>query len=1320
MSSSFYSGSGLTNNEQDAIEGAKNAAEAARDAAQEAQAAAETAETNAEAAAASVTTGAATATTKASEASDSADTASTKADEAAASASAASTSASAASTSASAASTSASAASDSASAASTDADDAASAKTAAEAAQAAAEAALADFEGVYLGAHASDPTVDANGDAVNEGDLYFNTTDNGLLVYNGTAWVTSGITTVATSTDDGLMSSSDKSKLDAINQELSTTSSPTFDGSNITNVAAASVSVSESSDNNVDYNVLFSDTDGSGDIQMTPIQDDGGLYFNPFYNKLSTGNIYLSGGSTGSYITFEGLSSNNFETTLKVANPTADRNILLPDAGGTLALNDVATTSDDGLMSSSDKSKLDGIETGADVTDAANVEPLVDSHLNTSTAATGEYLKWDGTDYDWASVPPGYTDSDVDTHLNTSGASNGQYLEWNGTDYQWTTVDITVATTSDNGLMSSTDKSKLDGVEANATADQTASEIKTAYESNSDTNAFTDADHSKLDGIEASADVTDTANVTAAGALMDSELTSEASVKAIDQGLATTDSPTFAGLTSNGDIVFEGATDNDFETTVTVTDPTADRTITLPDASGTTVLRDSTTGDVSIGGNEPTFTLENGIGNYGSFKIEPSSVTSAWQIKGNEDSNGLINGFDLVGGGNYLATLRTSAQGGLTFWQPVKLANAVDITFEGATSDAYQTTLTVEDPTADQTITLPDQTGTAMLWQSKWPDDPAQHNYAFGYQALNTLTSGSYNLAIGSFALRYQNGSNCIGIGYSAGSSMTSGNWNTLVGTNSGSYLTTEENCTLIGYRSGADSTGSDGLTAVGSTAAQYTTGDYVTAIGRDVLSAANNTGGYNTAVGYRSLDSDTTGGFNTAVGAYSGYGITTGEHNTSFGSQSGQSITTGDYNTAIGSTAMMDNATDNHSTAVGYAAGRGAYLTGGTYVGSLAGNYNSSSKDYQTAIGYGAQNDNYGDYATSVGHNSMTDGYHYQSTAMGTYALSRSTTWYPYYNVAIGYSSGSQIYGGDQNVLIGNQADVLDSNGSNNVVIGYQAKGTSYVVAVGHSAHLSANSTSQYNVCVGNHAGYDMDGGDFCTFVGHEAGYNGGTANYNSGFGRRALYNLTTGEHNSSVGNVSLYNLTTGSSNIAMGTAAGYSITSGSNNTMLGHQAGYSQNNSQTNALTTGSNVMCLGNQSMPSSPTATNEITLGDDDITSLRCNVQTISSLSDERDKTAIEDLPYGLDFINDMRPVKFTWNRRDGSYGAKPDMGFIAQELREVEMDHGSGSRTRLVNDNNPSKLEADYVRSYPILVKAVQELSAKCDALEARLAQLEGA
>ena len=81
-------------------------------------------------------------------------------------------------------------------------------------------------------------------------------------------------------------------------------------------------------------------------------------------------------------------------------------------------------------------------------------------------------------------------------------------------------------------------------------------------------------DGTKLDGIEASADVTDTANVTSAGALMDSELTSIASVKALDQGVATTDSPTFNVVTA-GDVNITGPTpnlrltDNDFSAAYT-------------------------------------------------------------------------------------------------------------------------------------------------------------------------------------------------------------------------------------------------------------------------------------------------------------------------------------------------------------------------------------------------------------------------------------------------------------------------------------------------------------------------------------------------------------------------------------------------------------------------------------------------------------------------------------------------------------------------------------------------------------------------------
>ena len=73
--------------------------------------------------------------------------------------------------------------------------------------------------------------------------------------------------------------------------------------------------------------------------------------------------------------------------------------------------------------------------------------------------------------------------------------------------------------------------SKLSGIETGATADQTAGEIKTAYESNANTNAFTDAEKTKLSGVETGADVTDATNVAAAGAAMDSNFTSQGLMK---------------------------------------------------------------------------------------------------------------------------------------------------------------------------------------------------------------------------------------------------------------------------------------------------------------------------------------------------------------------------------------------------------------------------------------------------------------------------------------------------------------------------------------------------------------------------------------------------------------------------------------------------------------------------------------------------------------------------------------------------------------------------------------------------------------------
>ena len=204
-------------------EAAQIAAEAAQAAAEAAQSAAETAETNAaasesaaatsesnaassESAAASsasnasssasaASSSASAASTSASNAASSASAASTSASNAASSASAASTSetnaassASAASTSAGNASSSASAASSSASSASSSASAAASSAAAAATSETNAAAALASFNATYLGAQASDPSVDNEGDPVTAGDWYFNTSSNISRIYNGSTW----------------------------------------------------------------------------------------------------------------------------------------------------------------------------------------------------------------------------------------------------------------------------------------------------------------------------------------------------------------------------------------------------------------------------------------------------------------------------------------------------------------------------------------------------------------------------------------------------------------------------------------------------------------------------------------------------------------------------------------------------------------------------------------------------------------------------------------------------------------------------------------------------------------------------------------------------------------------------------------------------------------------------------------------------------------------------------------------------------------------------------------------------------------------------
>ena len=109
---------------------------------------------------------------------------------------------------------------------------------AAQAAEAATEFLFNQFGDQYLGAHATDPTVDTSGNPLTDGDIYFNTTDSVLKFYTGTAWVApEAIATTAAS--EALASQ--------VAAELAETNAATSEGNAATSEANASNSASAAS-----------------------------------------------------------------------------------------------------------------------------------------------------------------------------------------------------------------------------------------------------------------------------------------------------------------------------------------------------------------------------------------------------------------------------------------------------------------------------------------------------------------------------------------------------------------------------------------------------------------------------------------------------------------------------------------------------------------------------------------------------------------------------------------------------------------------------------------------------------------------------------------------------------------------------------------------------------------------------------------------------------------------------------------------------------------------------------------------------------------
>jgi len=626
-------------------------------------------------------------------------------------------------------------------------------------------------------------------------------------------------------------------------------------------------------------------------------------------------------------------------------------------------------------------------------------------------------------------------------------------------------------TLTTNKYVTAGDITKLGNLSGTNTGDQDL----TAYQLKPVEGAFIDGDKTKLDEIEALADVTDTANVTTAGALMDSEVTNLAQVKAFD----TTDyAPSLgaddnyvtdaekivigntSGINSGDQDIPVSGTDFDPVGTDNSTNVTLVGTGTYLSLTGQAITVDPITeSDITDFGTYSTdihsnITALNAVSNINTGDETTASVKSLLGITtlsgsntGDQDLSGKqdtlvnttniksVNGTTLLGSGN------------------LEVGGAVD----SVNTQTGAVVLDADD--IDDTSTTNKWTSLAekAIWNGKQdalgftPENISNKentiidNSTTKYPTVNLLKTGldakqntgldwlldgntlGAKKTLGSIdnqdigiitnnleRLTVLKGGN-VGIGTTNPSQKLDVAGNININTNgTGMLISSYQGANSVGYNSFI---GGGGQNSIGEVGATYK-GSSNTVQGYTALQ--NNTTGYqNSAQGAYALRYNTTGNYNTVNGYASLYNNTTGVQNTANGMYSLYNNTTGGYNTVNGYASLYNNTTGVHNTANGvYSLFSNTTGSNNFGLGHQAGRY----------IADGTTPNETGSYNTFIGAKTkaLADG---------------DTNEMVIGNGAIGVGSNSVVFGNDDitktvlkgNVGIGttNPSEKLDVNGN-------------------------------------------------------------------------------------------------------------------------------------------------------------------------------------------------------------------------------------------------------------------------------------------------
>ncbi|MFK5878290.1 MAG: tail fiber domain-containing protein [Flavobacteriaceae bacterium] len=524
-----------------------------------------------------------------------------------------------------------------------------------------------------------------------------------------------------------------------------------------------------------------------------------------------------------------------------------------------------------------------------------------------------------------------------------------------------------------------------------------------------------------------------------------------------------------------------------------------------------------------------------------------------------------------------------------------------------------------------------------------------------------------------------------------------------------------------IGFQSLYQNTGYNNTATGVETLFLNTTGYWNNAYGTQAL-FSNSMGNNNTAIGVEVLYNNSTGSFNTAIGNSAGVKNETGNGNIFLGYQSGYYETGSDKLYIENSFADADNAliygefdTDILRTNSEFQIGNPS-LTGYSFPISDGSNNQLLITDgagglsWINSISLGSQKiDDLSDGKSDgssvfLGENAgLVDDGNNLNTAFGVDALhnnldgsrnianGKSTLRFNVSgsnNVAIGYQSLYANNSGNDNIANGYHALLANFSGSNNIAIGSNALNSNKAsenVAVGYFA-LYDNTSGIENTAIGTYSLQNNDGrrntavgfnslnlntsGEFNTAVGAAALENN-NADYNTAVGRSALRVNTTGTRNTATGYAAL-EFSTGNNNTAFGRSALSSVTTGSNNTAIGYNA------------------------QVPLA-TSSNQVRVGNTNVTYAGIQIAwTVTS--DRRWKDQIRELPYGLDFVKQLKPVDYI--RKNNNLKTR-EIGFIAQDI-EVLLNKISYQDQGLLSKDDEGNLSLRYNDFIPLLTKAMQE------------------